>query len=47
MSRRYMIWRDNHAYDERLRRIIDRTRSLNKLVVSVRSTRRMLPLSAH
>jgi hypothetical protein len=22
--RRYIIWRNNHAYDERLRRIIDR-----------------------
>ena len=24
MFRRYIIWRNNHAYDERLRRIIDR-----------------------
>jgi hypothetical protein len=24
MIRRYIIWRVNHAYDERLRRIIDR-----------------------
>ena len=24
MMRRYIIWRDNHAYDERLRRIIAR-----------------------
>ncbi|HUB22601.1 MAG TPA: helix-turn-helix domain-containing protein [Streptosporangiaceae bacterium] len=24
MIRRYIIWRNNHAYDERLRRIIDR-----------------------
>jgi transposase len=24
MVRRYIIWRNNHAYDERLRRIIDR-----------------------
>jgi len=24
MIRRYLIWRNNHAYDERLRRIIDR-----------------------
>jgi len=24
MIRRYIIWRDNHAYDERLRRIVDR-----------------------
>jgi len=23
MIRRYIIWRNNHAYDERLRRIID------------------------
>jgi hypothetical protein len=23
-ARRYIIWRNNHAYDERLRRIIDR-----------------------
>jgi len=25
MIRRYIIWRNNHAYDERLRRIIERT----------------------
>jgi transposase len=25
MIRRYIIWRNNHAYDERLRRIVDRT----------------------
>jgi hypothetical protein len=24
MIRRYITWRNNHAYDERLRRIIDR-----------------------
>jgi hypothetical protein len=24
MIRRYIIWRNNHAYDERLRRIADR-----------------------
>ena len=24
MIRRYIIWRNNHAYDQRLRRIIDR-----------------------
>jgi transposase len=24
MIRRYVIWRNNHAYDERLRRIVDR-----------------------
>jgi len=24
MIRRYIIWRNNHAYDERLRRVIDR-----------------------
>jgi len=24
MIRRYIIWRDNHAYDKRLRRIVDR-----------------------
>jgi hypothetical protein len=24
MIRRYIIWRNNHAYDEHLRRIIDR-----------------------
>jgi hypothetical protein len=24
MIRRYIIWRNNHAYDERIRRIIDR-----------------------
>ncbi len=24
MIRRYIIWRSNHAYDERLRRIVDR-----------------------
>ena len=24
MIRRYIIWRNNHAYDKRLRRIIDR-----------------------
>ena len=24
MIRQYIIWRNNHAYDERLRRIIDR-----------------------
>jgi hypothetical protein len=24
MIRRYIIWRNNHAYDERLRRIVDR-----------------------
>jgi len=24
MIRRYIIWRINHAYDQRLRRIIDR-----------------------
>ena len=24
MTRRYIIWRNSHAYDERLRRIIDR-----------------------
>jgi hypothetical protein len=23
MSRRYTIWRNNHAYDERLRRIVE------------------------
>jgi len=23
MIRRYIIWRNNHAYDERLRRIVD------------------------
>ena len=24
MIRRYIIWRNNHAYDEKLRRIVDR-----------------------
>ena len=24
MIRRYIIWRNNHAYDERLRRVVDR-----------------------
>ncbi len=24
MIRRYIIWRNNHAYDERFRRIVDR-----------------------
>jgi hypothetical protein len=24
MIRHYIIWRNNHAYDERLRRIVDR-----------------------
>jgi hypothetical protein len=24
MIRRYIIWRNNHAYDERLRRIVDK-----------------------
>jgi len=24
MIRRYIVWRNNHAYDERLRRIVDR-----------------------
>jgi len=24
MIRRYIIWRNNHVYDERLRRIVDR-----------------------
>jgi hypothetical protein len=24
MIRRYIIWRNNHAYDERLRHIVDR-----------------------
>jgi len=24
MIRQYIIWRNNHAYDERLRRIVDR-----------------------
>ena len=24
MIRRYVIWRKNHAYDERLRRVVDR-----------------------
>jgi hypothetical protein len=24
MIRRYGIWRNNHAYDERLRRVVDR-----------------------
>jgi hypothetical protein len=24
MVRRYIIWRNNHVYDERLRRIVDR-----------------------
>jgi hypothetical protein len=24
MIRRYIIWRNNHAYDQRLRRIVDR-----------------------
>jgi hypothetical protein len=24
MIRRYVIWLNNHAYDERLRRIVDR-----------------------
>jgi hypothetical protein len=24
MIRRYLTWRNNHAYDERLRRVIDR-----------------------
>ena len=26
MIRRYIIWRNNHAYDERLRRIVDKER---------------------
>ena len=26
MIRRYIIWRNNHAYDEKLRRIVDRLR---------------------
>jgi hypothetical protein len=24
MIRRYIVWRNNHAYDERLRRIVER-----------------------
>jgi hypothetical protein len=28
MIRRYIFWRNNHAHDERLRRIVDRLRSL-------------------
>jgi len=24
MIRRYIIWRNNHTYDERLRRIVDK-----------------------
>jgi hypothetical protein len=24
LIRRYIIWRNNHAYDERLRRVVDR-----------------------
>jgi hypothetical protein len=28
MIRRYIFWRNNHADDERLRRIVDRLRSL-------------------
>ena len=27
MIRRYIIWRNNHAYDERLRRIVDKAKS--------------------
>jgi hypothetical protein len=31
MTRRYIIWRNNHAYDERLRRVVDRgKRSLTR-----------------
>ena len=29
MIRRYIIWRNNHAYDQRLRRIVDRRTSLD------------------
>jgi hypothetical protein len=30
MIRRYIIWRNNHAYDERLRRIVLLLRSLTR-----------------
>ena len=39
MIRRYIIWRNNHAYDERLRRIVDQgKRSLleHRVIVSLR-----------
>jgi hypothetical protein len=29
MIRRYIIWRNNHAYDERLRRIVARANQLD------------------
>ncbi len=29
MTRRYIFWRNNHAYDERLRRIVDRANQLD------------------
>jgi hypothetical protein len=32
MIRRYIIWRNNHAYDERLRRIIDRANVAGELL---------------
>jgi hypothetical protein len=28
MIRRYIIWRNHHAYDERLRRVVDRVKTL-------------------
>ena len=34
MIRRYIIWRNNHAYDERLRRIVDRANQLDAALAS-------------
>jgi len=34
MIRRYIIWRNNHAYDERLRRIIDRQTLLDAAIAT-------------
>jgi hypothetical protein len=30
MIRRYIIWRNNHAYDERLRRTVDRANAAGR-----------------
>jgi hypothetical protein len=40
MIRRYIVWRNNHAYDEKLRRIVDRAN------VAGRGTREAPPRTA-
>jgi hypothetical protein len=36
MIRRYIIWRNNHAYDERLRRLVDRPAPLHPELTNYR-----------